>query len=209
MTDSPGEHPSPHPELPTQQPMIFTLHAGDVIYRHYLKVYDPVFFGTSGNNRFDDPNCDPDKGSAGCFGVLYAGEDPACCLLESCGPTTRVPSVSGAFLDARAIARMELTEDLRFVDLVEPGGLISIGADNRLTTGPHKISQQWSAALRYHPSKPDGVRYRTRHAPERIAYAIYERPPSTFSVTSMGSFTDSANEDLFRQILKIYKIAII
>jgi len=209
MTDSPGEHPLPHPELPTQQPTIFTLHAGDVIYRHHQKIHNAVYFGKTGTNRFDDPNCDPDHGGPGCFGVLYAGQDPACCLLESCGPTTRVPSVTGAFLDARAIARMELNEDLRFVDLVEPGGLISIGADNRLTTGSHKISQQWSAALRSHPARPDGIRYRSRHAPELIAYAIYERSPSIFSVSSMGSFTDSANGDLFREILKIYKIAII
>jgi hypothetical protein len=209
MKDSPGEHPPPHPELPTQQPMIYTLHAGEIVYRHHQKTLRAVFFGTSGTNRFDDPNCDPDHGSPGCFGVLYAGEDPACCLLESCGPTTRVPAVTGAFLDARSIARMELTEDLRLVDMVEPGGLISIGADNRLTTGSHKIAQHWSAALRNHPTKPDGIRYRSRHAPERAAYAIFERPPSTFSVTSMGSFRDPANEDLFRQILKVYKIAIL
>jgi hypothetical protein len=209
MTDSPGEHPSPHPELPTQQPVIFTLHASEVIYRHHQKVHDPVFFGMSGNYRFDDPNCDPDNGSPGCFGVLYAGEDPECCLLESCGSTTGVPSVSGAYLDARTIARMELNDDLRFVDLVEPGGLTSIGADNRLTTGAYTISQQWSAALREHPTKPDGIQYRFRHAPERIAYAIYSRPPSTFSVSSMGSFSDPANDDLFRRILKTYKFAFI
>ena len=65
-----------------------------------------------------------------------------------------------------------------------------------------------SAALKKHPCKPDGVRYRSRHAPERIAYAIYERPPTTFNVTSMGSFTDPANEALFKRILKTYNFAL-
>jgi RES domain len=205
MIDPPGDHPLPHSELPTQHPLIFTLHEGAVLYRHHQSVHKPIFFGTTGNYRFDDPDC-PAPAS---FGVLYAGADPECCLLESCGSTTGVPTVSGGYLDARQIARMELTEDLRFVDLVEPGGLTSIGADNRLTTGSYKVAQQWSAALRKHPTKPDGIRYRSRHAPERIAYAIYTRSPATFSVTSMGSFTDPANEALFKRILKTYNFAFI
>jgi hypothetical protein len=190
--------------LHDQEPVIFTIHEGEVMYRHHRKIHNAIFFGQSGDYRFDDPD-----GPSGSFGVLYAGADPECCLLESCGTTTGVPAVSGAFLDARAIARMQLTEDLRFIDLVEPGGLTSIGADNRLTTGSYKIAQQWSAAFRKHPSKPDGIRYRSRHAPERVAFAIYTRSPDTFSVTSLGSFTDPANEDLFKRILKTYKFAFI
>lgn len=205
MIDRPGDHPLPHAELAAQNPLIFTLHAGDMLYRHHQIIHDPIFFGTTGNYRFDDPDCQ----TPGSFGVLYAGADPECCLLESCGSTTGVPAVSGAYLDARSIARMELTVDLRFIDLVEPGGLISIGADGRLATGSYKVAQQWSAALRKHPTKPDGIRYRSRHAPERIAYAIYTRSPTTFSVTSMGSFTDPANEALFKRIMKMYNFAVI
>jgi len=205
MIDRPGDHPLPHAELAAQDPLIFTLHAGHVLYRHHQIIHDPIFFGTTGNYRFDDPDC-PAPGS---FGVLYSGADPECCLLESCGSTTGVPAVSGAYLDARSIARMELTESLRFIDLVEPGGLTSIGADGRLATGSYKVAQQWSAALRKHPTKPDGIRYRSRHAPERIAYAIYTRSPTTFSVTSMGSFTDAANEALFKRIIKMYNFAFI
>ena len=76
-------------------------------------------------------------------------------------------------------------------------------------TGSYAVGQLWSAALKKHPSKPDGIRYRSRHAPERIAYAICERPHSSFSVTSMGSFTDPANEALFRRTLKTYNFALI
>jgi hypothetical protein len=205
MIDLPGDHPLPHAELPTQTPLIFTLHEGEILYRHHQRVHNPIFFGTTGKYRFDDPDC-PAPGS---FGVLYAGVDPECCLLESCGSTTGVPAVSGAYLGARQIARIELTEDLRFIDLVEPGGLTSIGADGRLATGSYKVAQQWSAALKKHPTKPDGIRYRSRHAPERIAYAIYTRSPATFSVTSMGSFTDPANAALFKRILKTYNVAFI
>lgn len=203
--DPPGDHPLPHPELHSQEPVILVVNRGEVLYRHHQSIHDPIFFGTTGQYRFDDPDCP----SAGSFGVLYAGADPECCLLESCGSTTGVPAVSGAYLEARQITRMELTEDLRFIDLVEPGGLTGIGADGRLVTGSYKIAQQWSAALKKHPTKPDGIRYRSRHAPERIAYAIYSRSRSTFSVSSIGSFTDPANENLFKTILKTYKLALI
>jgi len=205
MIDPPGDHPLPHPELDSQEPIIFVVHQGEVLYRHHQSIHDPIFFGMTGRYRFDDPECP----SAGSFGVLYAGGDPECCLLESCGSTTGVPAVSGAYLDARQIARMELTEDIRFIDMVEPGGFTSIGADGRLVTGSYKIAQQWSAALKKHPSKPDGIRYRSRHAPERIAYAIYSRSRATFLVSSMGSFTDPANEALFKIILKTYKFALL
>jgi hypothetical protein len=128
MTDLPGEHPLPHPELQVQTPLIFTLKVGDVLYRHYQSAYDPIYFGMSGNYRFDDPDC-PTGAS---FGVLYVGEDPHCCFIESCGSTTGVPAVSGVYLDAREIARIELTEELRFVDLASSGGLTHVGAGARL-----------------------------------------------------------------------------
>jgi hypothetical protein len=205
VIDLPGDHPLPHAGLAAQVPLIFTVPAGEVLYRHHQKIHDPLHFGKRGDYRFNDPECP----KPGCFGVFYAGADPECCLLESCGSTTGVPAVSVAYLDARAIARMELTESLRFIDLVTEGGLASIGADGRLTTGSYLVAQRWSAALKKHPCKPDGIRYRSRHAPERIAYAIYQRPPTTFNVTSIGSFTDPANESVFKCILKTYNFALI
>jgi hypothetical protein len=205
MIDRPGEHPHPHLELPTQNPLIFSVRAGEVLYRHHQKVHDPIYFGKKGDYRFDDP----DHADPGAFGVLYAGADPECCLLESCGSTTGVPAVSGAYLDDRDIAKLELTEPLRFIDLAGNGGLASIGADNRLTTGSYQVAQLWSAALKKHPCRPDGIRYRSRHAPERIAFAIYERSPSSFKRTNMGAFTAPANDALFKSVLKTYKFALL
>jgi hypothetical protein len=72
MIDRPGNHPLPHAELPTQNPLIFTLNQGEVIDRHHQSVHNPIFFGTTGKYRFDDPGC-PAPGS---FDVLYAGADP-------------------------------------------------------------------------------------------------------------------------------------
>lgn len=205
MTDLPGEHPLPHPELHTQNPIIFTLKIGDVLYRHHQTIHDPIFFGTSGDYRFDAPDCH----TGASFGVLYAGEDPHCCFIESCGLTTGVPAVSGAYLDAREIARLELTEELRFIDLACSGGLTHVGADGRLLTGAYKVAQRWAAALRLHPSKPDGIRYLARHDPTRVAYAIFTRPRSTFNVTSLGSLTAPSNRALLNQLLSDYNVDLI
>jgi len=202
MTDQPGDHPVPHPELVHQTPLIFTVKAGGVFHRHHRTEKDPIYFGTSGANRFDDPDCP----ASYAFGVLYAGEDAQCCFIESCGPTTGVPAVSGAYLDARAIATLELTEDLRFIDLYSTGGLTRIGADGRLFTGSFKIAQQWSAALRAHPSKPDGIRYPSRHDHTRVAYAIYSRLASSFKIGSLGSLMSPANRPLLNDILTLYKV---
>src|SRR5215469_16180335 len=174
MTDRPGDHPPPHPELASQTPLIFTVKKGGLLYRHHLAGRDPVYFGTSGRNRFDDPDCP----AVHAFGVLYTGEDPHCCFIESCGSTTGVPAVSVAYLEARAMATLEVMEDLRFVDLFTTGGLTRIGADGRLFTGSYRIAQQWSAALRSHPSNPDGIRYPSRHDHTRVAYAIFSGPAS-------------------------------
>jgi hypothetical protein len=43
-------------------------------------------------------------------------------------------------LRAREIARIELAEDLRFIDLAASGGLSHIGADARLLSGSYRIS---------------------------------------------------------------------
>jgi RES domain len=204
MIDLPGDHPPPHTGLDRQKPLIFTLKKGDLLYRHHQSIHGPVFFGMTGNYRFDAPDC-----PSGSFGVLYAGADPHCCFIESCGSTTGTPAVSGAYLQAREIARIELAEDLRFIDLAASGGLSHIGADARLLSGSYRISQQWSAALRSHPTKPDGIRYLSRHDPTRVAYAIYTRLASSFRSSSLGSLMDPKNRALLNRLLTDYQVDLI
>jgi hypothetical protein len=122
----------------------------------------------------------PVSPSVASFGVLYVGADPHCCFIE-----------------------------LRFVDLASSGGLTHIGADARLVTGSYKIAQRWSASLRFHPSKPDGIRYPARHDPTRVAYAIFTRPRSAFIVTSLGSLMAPSNRTLLNQLLRDYNVDLI
>ena len=107
------------------------------------------------------------------------------------------------------MATIELTEDLRFIDLVTTGGLTRIGTDGRLFTGSYKVAQHWSRALRAHPSKPDGISYPSRHDPTRVAYAIYSRPASLFKVGTMGSLMAPFNKTLLNDILALYRVELL
>ena len=107
------------------------------------------------------------------------------------------------------MAALELKEDLRFVDLFTTGGLTRIGADGRLFTGSYKVAQQWSRALHSHPSKPDGIRYPSRHDHTRVAYAIYSRSASSFKVGTIGSLMAASNRTLLNDILALYKVELL
>jgi hypothetical protein len=204
MIDKPGDHPGPHPELDGRTPLAVTLKKGTVIFRLHRRIHDPLFFGKTGDYRFDAPDC-----PNGSFGVMYAGADPHCCFIESCGQTMGVPAVSGDYLTDRHIAEIELMKDLSFIDLAGTGALSHVGADARLMSGSYPIAQQWSAALRGHPVRPNGLRYLSRRDPTRIAFAIYDCPRSTFRVTNRGSLMDSANRLLLNELLSLYNVDLI
>jgi len=201
MTDKPGEHPEPHADLATRSPLLYKLEVGRIIYRLYRSDRDPLYFGRTGDNRFDAPD--------GSFGVLYAGEDEYCCFIETCGQVTGVPSVSGAYLDQRYLAEMRLMDSVSLIDLSASGGLARIGADGRLMDGSHALAQRWSAALRAHPTRPAGLLYRARHDPAKLAFAIFDCPRSTFQITSRGSLRDPRNVKLLGAILDHYKFGLI
>jgi hypothetical protein len=204
MSDKPGDHPLPYVELDRRSPLIFTLHASMVIFRLHQRSYDPIFFGKSGKYRFDAPDCPP-----GSLGVMYTGQDPHCCFIESCGQTTGAPAVSGDYLVERHLAEIKVLRDLKFIDLADSGGLSHVGADARLLSGSYAVSQMWSMALKNHPMKPDGIRYLSRRDPTRVAYAIYDHPPTTFSVTNRGPLMDPANRKLLNELLDIYQVDLI
>jgi len=201
MTDKPGEHPEPHADLAGRSPLLYTLEEGTVVYRLYRADRDALYFGRSGDNRFDAPD--------GSFGVLYAGEDEYCSFIETCGQVTGVPSVSGAYLDQRQLAEMKVMESMKLIDLSASGGLARIGADGRLMDGSHAVAQRWSAALRNHPTKPAGILYRARHDPAKLAFAIFECPRNVFQTASRGSLRDPRNVKLLGEILDHYKFGLI
>jgi hypothetical protein len=90
------------------------------------------------------------------------------------------------------------------VDLTGPG-LARIGADARLTTGPHEQSRQWSRAIHDHPSKVDEILFAVRHDPSQKAAAIFNRAAGWTDLARRSWLTTPA----LRTILRDYGFALI
>jgi hypothetical protein len=109
--------------------------------------------------------------------------------------------VTETALEVRHLAQLDVTRPLNLIDLWTTGGLARIGADSRLFSGSHALAQRWSAGLRNHPSKPDGIVYPARHDPGRNACAIFDCLPSVFKVVRKGSLMEAHHATNLGEIL--------
>lgn len=194
----PGPHPEPPDDLDTRELPIIVRTA--VWFRIYSAVYEPLYFGRSGRNRFDDPLAQ--------FGVLYLGSDPHCSFIETFGQDPGKDYVTVSSLRKRSLCQVEFHRPLQLVDLTGPG-LAWLGADGRLCSGDHAVAQRWSRALWRHPSKPDGLIYRARHDPSRSCLALYERAADAARVTPLGSLLDRRHTALLAEILGAYRFGLV
>lgn len=193
----PGDHPPPPSDLRRLAlPIVATRGPW---YRIHRADRAPLHFGATGDSRFDDPLHE--------YGVLYAGNDPFCALIETFGQVTGAVDITRVALSTRRLCRITATRSLRLVDL-SADGLARIGADGRLTAGNHDVAQQWSRALRTHPSAPDGLMYRARHDQSRICAAIFEQPDLGLSADDMGTLLDDALRDLLEEMLNAYGLGV-
>jgi hypothetical protein len=196
MTDYPGEHPEPSPNLAQRSPFTFELNVGATLFRLHDRHRHPIFFGTTGSNRFDSPDAS--------FGALYLGMDEHCAFIETFGSPTGIVAVSGAMLEERHLAEITILQPMRLIDLSSSGGLARLGADARLLSGSHSIAQRWSAALRSHPVHPHGILYPARHDLARNACVIFECPATVFRIVSKVSLMSAQNKGLLSAILNDY-----
>lgn len=156
-------HPLPPADFADRE--LALLRYSRVVVRVHRSSRDPIYYGKSGASRFDAPE--------GEYGVLYAGEDEACAFIETFGQATGLRLIDEAELAQRSWSFLHVTS-AELVDLTGEG-LARLGADNRLCDGDHALAQAWSRALHAHPSRPDGIRFRARHDPERVSVAIFDR----------------------------------
>lgn len=187
----PGLHPGPPSDLHLRK--LDVAEHGDVLYRTYRFDRDPVYFGRTGRNRFDDRH--------GKFGVLYTACDPYAAFMEVFGQSLGNRSVATSTLSNYGLARLRCDRPLTLIDMTAPGALARMGADNRLTCGAHEISQEWSTALHRHLYKPDGIRYFTRRDPTRTAIAIFDRGPK-ITVEDATLWMEGSARQLLPEILE-------
>ncbi|WP_437785808.1 RES family NAD+ phosphorylase [Sorangium sp. So ce1097] len=194
-----GPHPDPPPGL-AAMPLPVTIFRRCWFRIHRL-AHAPLFFGRSGDNRFDAP--------AGEFGVLYAGKDAHCAFIEVFGHATGARLVEQGELAARGLARIAARRPLRLVNLAG-GGLARLGADARLTSGEsYAAAHRWALAIHDHPRRPDGIVYAARHDPSRVCAALFDRASADLEVTPLGSLADPAHAALLARVLDTYRFGLV
>lgn len=167
MNSEPGPHPEPPRDFHSRTLPIIA-HGGS-LFRTHLRGDDPLYFGRTGRNRFDDPQ--------GGYGVLYAARDPFGAFIETFGQQTGARTVGVGELRMRCLTEFYPSAPLSLVDLCSEGCLARIGADSRLFAGSRAVARQWSRAIYEHPDRlrVHGILYPARHDHTRSAVALFDR----------------------------------
>jgi len=190
----PGLHPYP-PENFSERDLPIREVPGR-LFRFFPDVYDePLYFGKSGENRFDSPD--------GTYGVLYAAEDVLGAFIETFGRRLGKNLITGEELGRKHLVRVDLERPLELVDLVG-AGQSKAGVDGRLFTGSYSVSQGYSLAIHDHPARPDGIRYPARHDTEQISVALFERARPSTDATLLGALNEPRNVEYLSRALGHY-----
>ncbi len=196
----PGTLPAPPTNLASRE--VGVVEFGGSIFRSHATLRHPMFFGRTGQYRFDAPD--------GSYGVLYAGVDVFCAFIESLikNPNNRV--VTTAELKSKAVAELRGARALRLIDLTASGALLRMGADSRLFSADRAAAQVWSKALHDHPVLADGLLYPSRLDPIRQAIALFgDRAPKLTELGRQTWYAPGPQRRLLAEIAEHYKIELV
>lgn len=194
----PGLHPPPPLNLFNRKLPIKTVAANTIFYRVHQTIHDPIYFGNSGNSRFDVPE-----------GIIYLGIDEYVAFRETIGRLSKYRLITTDVLNRRRMTEISGDRNLSLVDLTG-NGLTLLDADARLLTGSYQIAQEWSRKLQEHPEQPDGIYYRSRHDPSRFCLALYQlRVGSILTVINPFDLLSKKYERRLAAILNEYQYGLI
>ena len=196
----PGRHPEPGDLSGVRLPL---KESESIWFRCHQKDFRALYFGRSGDSRFDAPEQE--------YGVLYAAETLEGAFIETFGLRSKpaVRHITWRHLRDRRFAEISFARPLRLVDLTS-AGLAVLGADARVCTGgDYTVSQLWSLALWQHPDQPDGILYRSRHDPSLSCAAIFDRVDDETSERDFGSLTEPRHRLLLASLLDRYEFGLV
>ncbi len=193
------QHPDPPADFAAR--VLLIRDTGQIWTRTHRVSQNPIYFGKTGNNRFDAPHAE--------FGVMYAGADLHCAVIETFG-RSHSKAISVSSLTATGLAHIRPSRDLHLIDLAESGGLARIGADARLCSDcDYNLTQKWSKAIYDHPASVDGVFYRSRLDPARYACAIFDRTSGVVTAERLGSLARPEHATALAKVFSTYNWALI
>ncbi len=179
--------------LPTE-----TIEAKTVLYRMHRRGLGPVYFGRSGDYRFDSPDSS--------YGVLYAAATPEACFVETLLREPGKDYVAMEELEKREITELMTSTEIRVARLHGPG-LKRIGMTAAAVSGDYAIAQAWSQAIHGHPDAVAGISYRSVRDNDLICYAFFEgKTSSVFQEKRSGKPID--DHPWLGQILDRYGVGL-
>ncbi|TFF21868.1 RES domain-containing protein [Jiella endophytica] len=191
--------PLPPFDLTNRDPLVVGLAAGTIVYRFHTADRGPIFFDPSRLGRLNAPD--------GSYGVLYAAATRAGAFAETFLRNPGHTLLSSDFISRKALVEIRLTRDLRLFQLHGPG-LARVGATAEITHGglPYDAPQAWSAAIRSHPARFDGIAYTARHDDAEICYGLFDRAGN--AIEAIGQTVDLRSADWFFDLLDRYGVGI-
>lgn len=138
-------------------------------FRIGLAVHDPLYYSTSDGWRFSSPAMP---------GTLYLGDAAETCFWEVFWDDLVSRAPAERRLDERKVRdrtlwEMPLPRQVRVVDTTSAAVLRTIGAHGGTFGGPYEMCQRWAAALRAHPSAPDGILYESARDKPHLCLALF------------------------------------
>ena len=158
-------------ELPVE-----TIPAGTRLARIHHAEFDPLYFGSTEYNRFDD------QGKR--FGVCYLSKTIEGSFAETFVRAVSSRGPSPKFVQERSFSEIVTTAQLRLSSLHGPG-LARVGATSAVASGPYDVARKWSRAIHDHPAVPDGIAYRSKHDDDEICIALFDRARERVAVAGV------------------------
>jgi hypothetical protein len=174
------------------------LTAGVTLYRMHGNSHGPVYFGKSGDYRFDSPDRS--------YGVLYAAGTTAGCFVETLLREPGKDYVSESEISIRRITEIKIVANLSLAQL-HGSGLYKMGATAASVSGDYSVSQAWSKAIHAHPQNLDGIAYRSVRDNSLVCYALFDRIPNS-NLRKGRSMTLTQHPRIFGEILDRYDVAL-
>jgi hypothetical protein len=178
-----------------------TIEPGTALWRVHDESREPEWFGaapgTPPRSRFDAPG--------GEFGVCYLALSPEAAFAETFLRNPGRRMLDRTLIASRALSRLTPARPLTVACLYGPG-LARIGATAEVTHGPaYDLARNWSLALWAHPSRPEGILYKSRHDDDELCLALFDREPGRLRVEDRGPLIGTA---LLTALLRRYRVSL-
>lgn len=190
--------PAPPADIARRRPLVETLPAHAELHRFFSARHTPIHFDRSDAGRLNAPDQT--------YGVLYAAKARRGAFAETFLREPGRTLLPGDVVARKAYVRLTITRPLRLIRLAGPG-LARLGATAEVVHGgpPYAVPQAWSAVLRSHPMRADGIAYNARHDDEQLCYAIFDRARRAIKVAARERNLDM---DWFWQIAELYGVGL-